>query len=338
VSSEKAATSRARISPIRLALWAVVALAIVAVSAVAVALAFSAQPSYFEKYKGLALRHTRLESSSHKSVPCTVCHADTANPVAYDAALVGDFYVGLFEATPTLSLVKFSPPTRAACLSCHRDDWSDQSARTAKVPHPAHLRVADEPRDCVTCHKWVAHEETYQAKHKTMPFSAVCASFGCHVGTKQPTDCVSCHHVLQEGPAVWRATHKLTVAKNGPGGCVEKCHTPAQCNQCHTTGTTPTITVDFTTASATAIGKKHVQPTWMSVHGSLALADPKACTTCHVSEGECQDCHLQRPAFHGSTTTWLKAHQTLGTNTPRCLTCHEQKMCDTCHEQFKQTR
>jgi hypothetical protein len=335
MSAETAPASPRRAS--RLVLWIGLAVVVAIVTAVAVALVFTSQASYFTKYRDLARRHTMLESSAHKDVSCVTCHADKRGPLVTDAELVGEFYGSLFEATPTLSVWKFSPPTSQACLGCHRYDWSDEASVTARVPHPAHLRVATETRDCVTCHKWVAHEETYQAKHTTMPFSAVCASFGCHVGVKQPTDCANCHHVLQEGVADWRTTHQATVRVVGPGGCLDKCHTADQCRQCHTTGVTPTFQSDFTTASSTAIGKQHVQSNWLSVHGTLALADPAVCKTCHVSEGECQDCHSQRPAFHGSPTTWLKAHQALGTNTARCLTCHQQSECDSCHAQFKQT-
>jgi hypothetical protein len=98
------------------------------------------------------------------------------------------------------------------------------------------------------------------------------------------------------------------------------------------------VNADFTTASSTAIGNKHVQADWLTVHGPLALSDPALCKTCHVSEGECQDCHTIRPAFHGSSSTWLKAHQVFGTNKARCLTCHQQPVCDACHQQFRQVR
>ena len=338
MSATKAAGSR-RLRTARLVFWIVVALVIALIGAVAVALVSTSQSSYFVKYKGLARRHTMLESSSHKDLPCTACHATAGGPVVEGAELVGEFYSSLFETTPTLTFVKFAPPRSEACLACHQLDWSDQSALTGKIPHPAHLRVQDETRNCVDCHKWIAHEEAYQAKHKTMPFSAVCASFGCHVGTKSKSDCANCHHILQPSTAVWRANHPTVVLKIGTDACTEKCHTSDQCVYCHTTGKTPVISSDFATASANvaAIGQQHTEATWLTAHGTLALAQPTLCKTCHVSYGECQDCHALRPAFHGSTTTWLKAHQTLGTNTARCLTCHVQPFCDACHQQFKQT-
>ena len=84
---------------------------------------------------------------------------------------IADFYTSLVtHETRCRAFFKFAPPTREACLACHEDDWSTEATRTERIPHPAHLRVASETRDCVDCHKWTAHLETYMEKHKTMPF------------------------------------------------------------------------------------------------------------------------------------------------------------------------
>jgi hypothetical protein len=235
---------------------------------------------------------------------------------------------------------KFAPPKREACLQCHLYDWSDDAKRTSKVPHPAHLRVSSEPRDCVICHKWTAHEETYQAKHMTMRFSTVCASFECHVGTKPANDCKNCHHVLQESLGAWKDTHPQTVRANGPNGCLNAtCHTADQCRECHTTGKTPVFANTISSPGVKAIEQQHVLADWISKHGAMALADPTKCQLCHVSEGECQDCHSKRPAFHGAQATWLGQHQPIAKANPtRCMTCHQQSFCDDCHKQFKENR
>ena len=58
-----------------------------------------------------------------------------------------------------------------------------------------------------------------------------------------------------------------------------------------------------------AIEELHVKPEWTSrYHGTEALKDKAKCLLCHQSEGECDECHLQRPAFHGSTDTWIGRH------------------------------
>ena len=174
-------------------------------------------------------------------------------------------------------------------------------------------------------------------KHKSMPFSTVCASFGCHVGWKTTDECGSCHHSLQEGKGEWKKVHRVTVQAFGPNGCLESCHDAGQCRQCHTTGKRP-VFKSGGVAGVTQIEREHVKKTWLAKHGSFALADETKCLVCHVSEGECQDCHAKRPAFHGSPSTWLTRHKDLAKNKKRCLTCHQQKFCDDCHKQFKEMR
>lgn len=306
--------------------------------AVAVALVATSQASFFTRYADLARRDTTLESSAHKGIPCTTCHVDTRGALVGKAALVGDFYRGLFGRPTEPSFLQFSPPGDDACLGCHREAWSVDASRVAKVPHPAHLRVYAETRDCVGCHRWTAHEETYQARHTSMPFSVVCASYPCHVGTKPASTCVQCHHVLVQGTQDWRETHPKTVAAAGPGACLEFCHKADQCRLCHITGQTPVLPSSIPTASSTAIEQQHVKPNWLSAHGGIALQDPTKCATCHISQGECQDCHSMRPAFHGDPTTWLTRHIPLAADKRRCLTCHQQPFCDACHAQFKQTK
>jgi hypothetical protein len=321
----------------RIVLWVVVALVIAALTAVGVALAFTSQSPFFAKYPDLARREVTLEASAHRGIPCVRCHTGARGSVIENAALVGDFYSSLFATSTAPVFFSFTPPSSEACLGCHRDAWSQDSSKTANVPHPAHLRVASETRDCVTCHRWTAHEEPYQAKHTTMPFSAVCASFQCHVGTKTSLDCVNCHHVLQETAGDWVKNHPPVVRAAGPGGCLEFCHKSEQCVECHTTGRTPVLPSSLATASAGPIEQAHVKPDWLSQHGTIALQDPAKCSVCHISNGECVDCHSQRPAFHDPAATWLTRHKDLATDTRRCLTCHQQPWCDACHAQFKET-
>lgn len=322
---------------IRIAAGSGIVLALAAVAAVAIPLVATSQTSYLSRYHDLQRRYTTLSSSAHRGIACLTCHA--AEPgLAGVVARVDDYYGSLTESRTAPVFTKLDPPADAACLACHRFGWSDEASRTAKVPHPAHLRALTETRDCVSCHKWVAHEETYQAKHTTMPFSAVCASFGCHVGTKASSDCVTCHHVLQEAKGDWRSTHPVAVRANGANGCLERCHKSSQCEECHTTGRASSLPSSIATAGVATIEQLHVKPAWLSQHGTIALEDPVKCQTCHISYGECQDCHSQRPAFHGPRSTWLARHKDFAKDTRRCLTCHEQSWCDACHVQFREKR
>jgi hypothetical protein len=319
------------------ALVAGVLVAAVAV-AVAVALVITSQPGFYERYTGLQRRHTTLASSAHAGIDCVVCHTDPSQALGSASARVAEFYSSLVSTSTELSFVSFQLPTNDACLQCHRYAWSSDASKTANVPHPAHMRVADETRECVLCHKWVAHEETYQAKHTTMPFSAVCASFQCHVGTKASTDCQNCHHVLQGTAAEWVQAHPPVVRAVGPSACLEFCHKPEQCELCHTTGKTPVLPASVATASAGPIEQAHVKSDWLTQHGTTSLQDPARCSVCHISRDECADCHAQRPAFHDPISTWYTRHKDLATDTRRCLTCHEQPWCDECHATFKETR
>ncbi len=307
----------------------------VLVVAIAVALVMTSRPSYYAGYGHLTASYDTLQTSVHKGLECSDCHGGTTGPVGY-AARVGMFYRGFIGNPKEPAYVKLMTPTSQACRKCHQYDWSWNSERTSKVPHPAHLRVADEKRECVTCHRWTAHEESYMQKHKAMPFSTVCASFGCHVGWKTTDQCSSCHHSLQETAGQWKTVHPQTVRASGANQCLESCHTADQCRQCHTTGVRPAFNSGGV-SGVTDIERAHVKKNWLSQHGTFALADPSKCLVCHVSEGECKDCHSKRPAFHGSPESWLGKHQPLAKkDKQRCLTCHEQKFCDACHKQFKE--
>jgi hypothetical protein len=88
-----------------------------------------------------------------------------------------------------------------------------------------------------------------------------------------------------------------------------------------------------------AIEELHVKPDWTErYHGAEALKNEDNCMLCHQEEGECDECHLQRPAFHGSTDTWIGRHskQSDTVDDPGCLTCHEKPWCEECHDQFKE--
>jgi len=331
--AKKPVTNRAKSIAI-LAVAAVVALAVIAV---AVALVFTSRPAFFNRYARMQRSYTELQTSAHKNMRCDQCHVDSRGAIVGKGALVAEFYSSFFGKPREPRFVHMTKPAREACLACHAYDWSMDAKKTMKVPHPAHLRVASETRDCVTCHRWIGHEETYMVKHMEMPFSTVCASFPCHVGTKTAADCKSCHHVLQETRGPWVKLHPQTVRATGPNGCLETCHTADQCRMCHTTGKRPDFKTQLAQAGVKAIEQQHVLKDWMSKHGAVALQDQSKCLICHVSEGECQDCHSKRPAFHGSTKTWLGQHQPLAKKNPkRCLTCHQQSMCDDCHKQFKE--
>lgn len=303
---------------------------------VAIPLATTSSADFFSRYHLLNRRYVNLEASKHADIGCRECHE--TNPLANGPQLVADFYRSLFTDEELPAYFQFRPPTNDACLQCHETDWSDDAARTERIPHPAHTRVASETRSCVGCHKWTAHLETYLDKHKEMPFSGVCVAYGCHVGTKQTDQCFQCHHVLQETAVQWKVTHPKVVKTSGQNACLEACHQIDQCQLCHTTGKTPEFT-GRPIQIGLGVEKLHVQKDWtQKYHGTEALKDRQTCLLCHQSEGECEECHRYRPAFHGNPITWIGRHSksTKDVEDPRCIECHEKAFCEDCHKQFEE--
>ena len=135
---------------------------------------------------------------------------------------------------------KFGRPTNEACLACHEDDWSTEATRTAKVPHPAHLRVASETRDVreVPQVDGARRDATWQ-KHKTMPFSRRVRRLRLpRRAPSRPTSASTATTSLHETASSGRPSTPRSCRRAGTNGCLESCHEVEQCQQCHTTGKT----------------------------------------------------------------------------------------------------
>lgn len=319
----------------RLILASAAGLLLVLLALPVVALSTSPE-AFFGGYHDLAVNQEELESSLHAGIACGACHPDPRGSVAYTVAFVGDFYARLAGESAAPRYVEFTTPPREACLACHEGDWSHDNERTIRIPHPAHLRVASETRECVECHKWTAHQETYIAEHKEMPFSGVCAAYGCHVGTRKADQCINCHHALREDADEWPAEHARVVHAMGSAACMESCHNAAECRLCHTTGERPVFEGLPTETGMREIERLHILDDWMERHGPVGFEDQAACMKCHVSDGECRACHAHRPTSHDPPETWLARHKDVVEDERRCLTCHEQPWCQECHDQFKE--
>jgi hypothetical protein len=330
------ATPETRARILRIGGIVAVALVVVVTVGVVVALIGTSTPGFFSRYHLLNRRFVNLEGSAHEGIGCRVCHE--TSPVQNGAQLTADYYRSLVTNEPLPAYYSFRPPTREACLKCHEDDWSHDAKQVSRIPHPAHLRTADEERQCTNCHKWTAHLEAYMDKHKKMPFSGVCVAYGCHVGTKKTNQCFDCHHILHEDAAEWTKSHPAAVKRIGQNACLESCHQDAQCQQCHTTGVTPEFDGMTVQVGMEKIEQLHVKPEWLDQHGAEARKDLSKCNLCHQEQGECSECHRERPKSHGTPGTWIGRHAktTKDLKDPRCLTCHKQKQCDECHAQFKE--
>jgi hypothetical protein len=317
----------------------IAAAALVVLIAVPLVVAAVAPGYFFGSYHDVSQNYEEMQTSLHAEVACRHCHAETQGPVVYGATLVGEFYANLVSPADEPRFLDFETPARGACLACHETVWSHEAERVARVPHPAHMQVANESRECVECHKWTAHEETYMEEHKEMPFSGICVAYGCHVGFRPEDQCTSCHHALRDETEDWLVEHPRVAQTIGTNSCLETCHDADQCRLCHTTGERPEFDGLQTQTGLEAIERLHVAADWSETHGPTALADESKCMQCHVSDGECRACHAQRPASHDPVETWISSHKEVvdPDDEVRCMTCHERSWCDECHELFEES-
>jgi len=302
----------------------------------------TASAGFLAGYSGLRPRYETWLESKHRSVPCEACHASGQSAARYRISLIADYYRSVLSKKKGVrpETARLERPTRAACMACHEGDTTAEAKRLLRIPHPAHVRVAQEKRDCVTCHKWTTHVERYEEKHKKIPFTGICMSYGCHSGTKASSECRSCHHSQSYASGKWRKTHPEVAFNKGEASCLDYCHESKQCRTCHQTGKSPDITGSRVASSVRSIVQLHSEPQWLSRHGRKAREDTSRCFYCHGSDAECRDCHSRRPAFHGAKDEWLGRHQKLGKGKKeqRCLACHKRKECNDCHAIFKEGR
>ena len=280
-----------------------------------------------------------METSLHADIACRSCHSGSQGTLSYGASVVGDFYANLVSSADEPRFIVFDTPTNSACLSCHEGAWSHDAEQVERVPHPAHMSVSHETRDCVQCHKWTAHEETYMEEHKEMPFSGICVSYGCHVGFRSEDECTSCHHALRDEDEDWLVAHPQVAQTIGTSSCLETCHNADQCQLCHSTGERPEFDGLQTKTGLEAIERLHVAADWSETHGPIALEDQSKCMQCHITDGECRACHSERPASHDPVETWIADHKEVvdPDDDVRCMTCHERSWCDECHEAFEES-
>ena len=267
--------------------------------AVAVPLVATSTPEFFSRYHLLEppLREPRgLGARGHRLPRRATRRSRSPNGVA----LIADFYTSLVTTETRCRRTSSSRrPRREACLAVPRGRLEHRRRRApTRIPHPAHLRVASETRDCVDCHKWTAHLETYMDKHKKMPFSGVCVAYGCHVGTKTTEQCFDCHHVLHETADA--------VEDGAPAGRRRPpARTPASSRATRSSSassaTRPARRPKFTGLPDRGRHEGDREAARQAGLDAAATTAPRRsrtrqkCLLCHQSEGECDECHLQPP-------------------------------------------
>jgi hypothetical protein len=234
------------------------------------------RPQYFARFDELSAQYDPWSTSTHVAAACQDCHVPprVVARTAYAVRMVGEFYVSL--VVPSHTPAVFEKPTNAACLNCHEDLRSISPEGDLKIPHRAHVNILK--MECVSCHKYLVHEESPEGNH-TPPMSG-CLT--CHDGDTAKNTCSACHtekatpksHAAKDWLVIhadeaksgkcdgchawiddwcvdchtkrprshagdWRATHRDQVAKHR--SC-EACHAAAFCEKCH--GTVPQLNYD----------------------------------------------------------------------------------------------
>ena len=94
---------------------------------------------------------------------------------------------------------------------------------------------------CIDCHGGVPmpHPADFKDKHGELGKAAPKSCAKCH-GTGGE-GCNSCHHgeaiSYEYNPATpWRTQHPAAVSQVGAAGCLDECHNPTYCSNCHVNG------------------------------------------------------------------------------------------------------
>ncbi|HSK48137.1 MAG TPA: NapC/NirT family cytochrome c [Coriobacteriia bacterium] len=203
-----------------------------------------------------------------------------------------------------------------SCAVCHGTGGANakfcKSCHEFEMPHPAefkkqHVSSKKNQNDCKNCHQ----------------FREVCSN---------------CHHVGSSLTKSWISVHGASTNKNGPAGCVEKCHTKKDCVSCHTDRDVVPSSHDGGTFVRNFSSKD-------ATHVQLYKKDGEICTYCHAGEAEalpnskfCKSCHkLEMPHKIDEGNNQKYAHQegfekkSLSKST--CANCHKTSFCDSCHHE-----
>lgn len=234
------------------------------------------QPGYYGRYADLRVRMDHWSGSTHAKMSCADCHVDpgAASFLSFAARSVPAFYEQIVAGPKETNLI--SPPDRQACQKCHTDYRQVSPNGDLLIPHRAHVDILKVP--CVTCHRYLVHEESPEGRHT--PPMAVCLT--CHDGKQAKNACTTCH-TAKAAPDTHKASDWLVVhpqvAKTTD--CA-KCHgwIDNWCADCHDRRP-PSHTKDWRERHATAV----------------AVKKPRNCESCHVASF-CTECHGSVPELN----------------------------------------
>lgn len=302
----------------------------------------------------LALRMDHSHPA-HRVLACERCHV-----AARTSRVARDFLV----------------PPESACAPCHDADTT-RSAPAAERCGRCHIGYGargplDVPRSilpvarlrfshaahgargmvCSDCHEGVRN--TTVATRANLPTMRSCLR--CHGGAapSAPTACRTCHLTLPDGrlrtsfaegtltppawlgmrhDADWLVRHRWVAADDG-NACAS-CHRERDCTDCHDGRVRP----------------PRVHPNdFLTIHPQLARRGAPRCTSCHVTQSFCLECHARlgvspiaaplaraTTRFHPPESVWVRggaggAHaREARRSLESCASCHAERDCIVCH-------
>jgi hypothetical protein len=309
-------------------------------------------------------KHLALE------MECETCHEDIAGSVrASDRNIPGGQVCALCHDVADKDPAKAEPAS--ACATCHLgyaasysgtdphdhpDSVADKPARMVipdpnlKFNHKVHL---DRKIACQTCHGDLS-KIAVAAPGNALPVMGTCID--CHDGKQAPDACGTCHitdpssRIVTELPQGKLKPHghyrsdahdddfvrnHAHVARTDEGYCAS-CHQQSDCTDCHNGIVKPV----------------QIHPAnWILTHPTTARKSSLECTSCHMEQNFCLDCHTRTGISLGTQAQDTKVlfHPEGWVNSPgqlpsgshhmfqaqrnirTCVSCHEERTCLECH-------
>lgn len=220
---------------------------------------------------------------------------------------------------------------------------SAQPQEQFKFSHKTHEEMGI---DCSTCHTAVSESTT--GKDDLLPTAETCQM--CHGDevtpppanfpritsyqeifshqlhtVQQSIECTTCHAGIPQDTLIAQDQQQLpTMATCFTCHAGDVAQVPEDCGLCHQPG--ERLKPRTHTAS------------WTEFHGTVVTTDNQRqeCTTCHVSESFCQDCHFGDNLVQQThPMNWEFSHGVAARQrSTSCTSCHEQQQfCVECHEE-----
>jgi cytochrome c-type protein NapC len=280
------------------------------------------------------------DRSSHSMVSCMSCHepvnADPITFTLYKAKALGELVLTItnnyelpLNPESTLSLEKGHMGSRQ-CTQCHSENRVITPSQGIIIDHKVH---EENEIQCTACHNRVAHDESgdwepslsnpnggpKSVKHAN--YMTMTACFRCHTlsdispsGIKAPGKCSACHP----------ANFELKPANHNDPEFFPKGHAE--------------LAVEAANEQSAALAATSEHHESGEVLDVVSVEAVNYCSTCHVTEKFCNDCHgieMPHPA------SFAENHGKAGKETPKvCAQCHDKsgskqtagtEFCNACH-------